>query len=101
MKQEKTSYITIVAIVTTITIVVWIAFSALQRLKKVEYLTIPPKVLAPLNPNLDKAALEALEKKRVMTEEEISLFSQKPRPGKAAEATTSAEASLSAQKKTQ
>ncbi|HBL51859.1 MAG: hypothetical protein A3D24_03030 [Candidatus Blackburnbacteria bacterium RIFCSPHIGHO2_02_FULL_39_13] len=74
MDKKKGSFLTIFAIITTITIIMWISVSAYLNFKKVDLSSVPPNVLSPLNPNLDKEVFTLLEKKRLMSEEEISSF---------------------------
>lgn len=72
--KQKSSKLTIFAVFTTITLLVWAAYGAYGILVKVDLSTVPEKVLTPVNPNLDTAALDLLEKKKLATEEQIASF---------------------------
>lgn len=61
--RKKRSKITVFAILTTITILVWIFAEAYQRLKKTELTTIPEAILAPIAPSLDRETLDNMEKR--------------------------------------
>lgn len=75
MNKKKSSFLTIFAILTTVTILTWISVTSYLKLKKIDLSSVPVEVLSPMNPDLDTTAFDSLEKKRVMTEEEISQFS--------------------------
>lgn len=98
MKRKRSNF-TVFAILTTITLLTWVIFDAYQSLKKTEFETIPPAVLAPLVPSLDQEVLANIEEKRTVTPEEVSLYNPAPQSSGAAqeEATPSSEASPSAQ----
>lgn len=74
MQKKKRSNLTIFAILTTITIVVWVLTEGYNRFTKTEIKTIPPKILAPLSASLDKETLDTIEKRRVFSKEEVSSF---------------------------
>ena len=74
MKPKK-SKLTILAILTTLTILVWIFIDAFLRFKQTTLTSIPDNILAPLEPTVDSKLLDSLEKKRVYTNEEIAKFS--------------------------
>lgn len=92
MEKKKRSKITIFAILTTITIVVWVLAEGYNRFTTTEIKTIPPKLLVPLSPSLDKETLDTIEKRRVFSKEEVSSFVfAQPSPAPSPEATESAE----------
>lgn len=93
MEPEKQSSITIFAILTTITILAWIAFDAYRRLTFVQIQTIPPTVVAPISPVLDDKILDIIEKGQTLTEEEIARFGTTKSPSPTPEASPSGEAS--------
>lgn len=72
--KQKRSNFTVFAILTTLTLLTWAVFGAYERLRKVDLSTVPEKILSPVNPNLDTAILDLLEKKKLVSEEQISSF---------------------------
>ncbi len=74
MEKKKRSNLTVFAVLTTITIVVWVFAESYTRFTKTEIKTIPPKLLVPLSPSLDKEVLDTIEKRRVFSKEEVSSF---------------------------
>lgn len=74
MRKKKRLNFTTFAILTTITLLTWVIFDAWQRLNKIEFAEIPPAVLAPLNPSLNSAALDNIEKRKHFEREEIERF---------------------------
>lgn len=99
MQKTKRSNITVFVILTTITILTWVIFDAYQRFNKTEIKDIPPEVLLPLSPSLDKQTLDNIEAKLYFSQEEVAQFT--PAPSAATplpeESTPSAEASPSAE----
>lgn len=75
MQKRKTSNLTIFAILTTITLLTWVAIEVYQRLNKIDLTSIPQEVLTPLNPNLDTQILDSIEKRRSFSDDEVSQFS--------------------------
>lgn len=67
------SKITIFAVLTTATILVWVAAEAYQRLKKTEVISIPGNILAPITPSLDKSVLDNMEERLWVPESEVNL----------------------------
>lgn len=61
--KKKRSKITVFAILTTVTILVWIFAEAYQRFKKTELTSIPEVILAPIAPSLDRETLDNMEKR--------------------------------------
>lgn len=101
MKKRKSRF-TVFAVLTTITLLTWVAFDAYQRLNKTEFQTIPPKTLSPVDPSLDEAVLGNIEERRFASPEEISSFTPAPQATgtseeETPEATGPAEASPSAE----
>lgn len=84
------SNLTIFAILTTVTIITWIAFDTYRRLNKPGVQPIPEKVLAPINPSLDTKILDNITERRAFSDEEVSLFVPEASPE--AEASPSGEA---------
>lgn len=62
MKRRR-SKITIFAVITTMTIVIWILAEAYQRIKRTEFTAIPANILAPITPSLDRETLDNIEKR--------------------------------------
>lgn len=58
---KRKSKITIFAILTTITILVWVSFEAYQRLNKKDLQSIPGNIIAPIAPSLDTDVLGNME----------------------------------------
>lgn len=73
MKKQK-SNLTILAVLTMLTLLTWVAIEVYQRYVKIDFGNIPPEVLAPLTPTLDKKTLDLIESKKSYTDEEISHF---------------------------
>ena len=68
MKEPKAPRLVTIAIFTTITIIFWVFFSLYRILTATPNLDIPPELLEPINPSLDKNALNSIES-RVFFEE--------------------------------
>lgn len=60
---KRKSKITIFAILTTITILVWVSFEAYQRFNKKDLQSIPGNIIAPIAPSLDTEVLDNIEGK--------------------------------------
>lgn len=71
--RRKKSKITVFAVLTTATILVWVAAEANQRLKKTEVASIPNSILAPITPSLDKSVLDNMENRLWVPENEVNL----------------------------
>lgn len=74
MQKKKQSNLTIFAVLTTITIMIWVLAEGYSRITQTEIKTIPPKVLVPLSASLDKETLDTIEKRRVFSKEDVSSF---------------------------
>lgn len=57
-----------------LTLLTWVAVEAYQRFTKIDFGNIPPEVLAPLQPKLDKKVLDLIETRKTYSDEEISHF---------------------------
>lgn len=77
--MKRVSRITAFAILTTLTILTWVGFDALQRVGRRELEVIPEQVIAPLDPSLDPGVLANIEERRGITPEETSLYRPAPR----------------------
>lgn len=95
MQKKQRSNITVFAVLTTLTIVVWVFAESYTRFTETEIKTIPPKILVPLSPSLDKEILDTIEKRRVFSKEEVSSFL--PAPTESGPAQESPEATESGQ----
>lgn len=62
MRKGK-SRITLLSILTTIAILVWVISEAYSRLNRTELTSIPEKVLAPITPSLDPTVLDNMEER--------------------------------------
>lgn len=58
---KRKSKIAIFAILTTITIFVWVSFEAYQRFNKKDFQSIPGNIIAPITPSLDTDVLGNME----------------------------------------
>jgi len=72
MKKRKTKKnILKLVILTTITVFSWIAFDIYHTFRKSTIPQVLQKQLEPLDPNFDKKTLESLQKRRIITLEEL------------------------------
>lgn len=63
MKKTKIPSLVTVAVFTTITVVCWIIFGTVRIFShKPTLVNIPPELLAPVNPTLDKNAVDKIQK---------------------------------------
>jgi len=69
--KRKTPTLVTTAILTVITIFMWIAFSVYQAFTKEPLVNIPPEILAPVSPTLDKEILASLSQKTYYNEGEV------------------------------
>jgi len=69
--KKKVPSIVSIAILTVITSVFWLFFSAFRTFTKKEKVEVPPEILAPLNPKLDQKALEMLDSRYYIEEDQI------------------------------
>lgn len=72
--KKKQSNLTILAILTTITIITWIAVEGYQRFYNTQVKLVADKFIAPLSPTLDLDTLSRLEQKVYFSPEESRLF---------------------------
>lgn len=61
MRKTKQPNIVVFAALTTTTLFTWIFFEAYQILTKQDLESVPPAVLVPLSPTLDKNTLSEIE----------------------------------------
>lgn len=61
MRKTKQPSIVVFAALTTTTLFTWIFFEAYQILTKQDLESVPPAVLVPLSPTLDKNTLSEIE----------------------------------------
>lgn len=73
MKPKQTN-LTVFAILTTLTLVTWALVEAYVRFYKVDIAAVPPKVVQALNPTLNTAVLDNLEKRTQLSESELLQF---------------------------
>ena len=71
MKKNKLPSIVSIAILTLITCVFWIFFNIYRAFTKVTPLDIPTEIMAEINPNLDTKALDDLENRVYLEENQI------------------------------
>lgn len=72
--MKKNSNLTTFAILTTLTILTWVAVEAYHRYRATNYGPISPQVLLPLNPSLNSKVLEEIQNRRHFSDEEIANF---------------------------
>ena len=73
MKKTKTPTTVTLVIFTTITVLVWIFFDIYRILKKTPVINVDPKILEPLNPNLDQNSLNKIELRKYYGEESLNI----------------------------
>lgn len=101
MKNKiKAPNIVIIAILTLITIVFWIAFSIIEAVRSPQKVDVPASILNPLDPTLNTDALSSVEQRVFYTNDQIgqttiSLPSPSPTPTETPTATSSASPSPS------
>lgn len=71
MKKPKAPKLVTVAIITTITIVIWVFFSVYRVLTKEPETSVPSEILAPINPTLNTNSLDSLETRIYFEEGEV------------------------------
>jgi predicted exporter len=59
--KKQTPTLVIIVILTLVTVVFWVGFSIINRLKTKTSLNIPDQVLEPISPNLNQEILDKLE----------------------------------------
>jgi hypothetical protein len=72
MQRKKDSNLTTIAIITVLTLFIWIGIEGFQRFTKKDLKIIPDEILNPLNPTLDKAVFDEIKAKRSLTPEELT-----------------------------
>ncbi len=95
--MKPKSNLTILATLTMLTLLIWVAIEAYQRFIKVDYGNIPAEVFQPLAPTLDKKTLDLIENRKSYTDDEISNFSLSSNASLAAEIKATPAASESIQ----
>lgn len=71
MKKEKLPNLLIFAILTVITLVVWIGFEVYRLVNKSSQTNVPESILTPISPNLDQEVLLKIEKKVYINDSEL------------------------------
>ena len=69
--RKKLPSIVTIAILTSVTAVFWLFFTAFRAFTKKEKIDVPTEILAPLNPKLDQKALEMLDSRYYIEEDQI------------------------------
>lgn len=64
VKNKKLPSVIVLMILTVITILFWISFSVYKVFTNNEPLSVPEKVIEPLNPNLDMRTLNEIENRK-------------------------------------
>jgi hypothetical protein len=70
-KKKKLPFVVKLAILTTITVISWIAFEVYRVLTVKPAPPVPQEILAPISPELNSVLLDSLENKIFLTPEEI------------------------------
>ncbi|OGM08375.1 hypothetical protein A2159_02610 [Candidatus Woesebacteria bacterium RBG_13_34_9] len=78
MKKDKTPTSVTIAILTTITVLVWVFFDVYRILKKTPVIDVEPKILESINPALDQEVLTEIEKRKYFDESSIIPLNQAP-----------------------
>ena len=81
MKELKAPRPVIVAIFTTMTIILWVFFSVYRILTAKTPPIVPPEILAPVNPVLNTQDLEKLEGRTFFEKSEAKTASPSAQPG--------------------
>lgn len=71
MEKSKTPNLVILAILTVITIVIWIAFGVIRAFTKPEPIDVSSQALEPLSPNLNTESLNNLNQRIFFSEGQI------------------------------
>lgn len=72
--KTKKSSVTILAVLTTITLLAWVFLEAYQRFNKIEITSVSEKTLKELNPVLEREALRELLERKHFSVEEIDTY---------------------------
>jgi hypothetical protein len=59
--KKQTPTLVIITILTLVTVIFWVGFSIINRLKTKPSLNIPDQILKPISPNLNQEILDKLE----------------------------------------
>ncbi|MEK7521488.1 MAG: hypothetical protein AAB599_01660 [Patescibacteria group bacterium] len=76
MQNQKGPNVMLFAVLTTITIFVWIGFEVYSILNQKTLEAIPDSVLLPIDPNLDLETLKKLESRRNFSDAEITTVTE-------------------------
>lgn len=76
-KKAPGSKLAGIAIFTAVTLFVWLGIEAFQRFTKRDLAPIPPEILSPLTPTLDKDVFQMIKSKKALSDAEAE--SLKPR----------------------
>jgi hypothetical protein len=74
MKKRRAPRLVTVAILTTLTVIFWIIYSLYDVLTSTPPVNVPPEILAPINPTLDKDALDSIQERVYFEENEAEIF---------------------------
>jgi hypothetical protein len=72
MKKGKTPTAVTIAILTTITVFIWVFFDVYRILKKTPVIDVEPKLLEPINPVLDQNSLTEITKRKYFDESSMT-----------------------------
>ena len=78
MKKNKTPTTVTIAILTTITVFVWIFFDVYRILKKTPVIDVEPKILESISPVLDLDVLTEITQRKYFDESTIIPLNQAP-----------------------
>ena len=70
-EKQKTPSLVVIAGLTTLTALFWVAISIYMSIKKTEEINVPKEVTKPVNPTLDREALSGLNKRFYVEEESL------------------------------
>jgi len=77
MKKNNQSNLAIFAILTTLTLLTWIAVEAYLRFYKIEVGIVPQNIVSAFNPTLNTQVLDNLEQRIFITPDQVSGFRPK------------------------
>jgi hypothetical protein len=72
MRKNKAPTSVTLAIFTTITVFAWIFFDIYRILRKTPVINVEPKILEPVNPNLDQSTLNKIGERKYFEESALN-----------------------------
>ena len=78
MKKDKTPTTVTIAILTTITVLVWAFFDVYRILKKTPVIDVEPKILESINPTLNQDILTEISERKYFDESSMTPLNPVP-----------------------